>query len=189
MKNLEEIKESLGEKFSRDADFLNSIINDLKLPKNSQILDVGTGWGFMAIALALHDYKVITGEPENAKWADWRSRAKIANVDDKITFKPFHAENLPFEDDIFDAIFLYTSLHHVKDKNHAISEMIRVMKRDGYLIIIELTEKGVKKIRQRHINHPDAVNPKDFTKNFNLEVTVKESRYLNAYIYRNKHFN
>ncbi|MFW9829926.1 MAG: hypothetical protein ACFFEY_20320, partial [Candidatus Thorarchaeota archaeon] len=53
MKNIEKLKEILGEKFSRDADFLNSVINELKLPNSSKILDVGTGWGFMAISLAL----------------------------------------------------------------------------------------------------------------------------------------
>ena len=60
------------------------------------------------------------------------------------------------------------------------------MKHDGYLIIIELTEKGVESIRHRHIDHPDAIDPEDFTKQFELEVILKESKYLNAYIYRSK---
>ncbi|MFX1380277.1 MAG: class I SAM-dependent methyltransferase [Promethearchaeota archaeon] len=180
----EKIKEALGERFSRDADFLNSVINELKLDKNSKILDVGTGWGFMAISLALHNYKVITGEPETAKWADWRSRAKIANVDKKITFKPFYAENLPFENGSFDAVFLYTSLHHIGDKNRAITEMIRVLRHNGYLVIIELTEEGVNSIRKRKINHPDAIDPSYFTKGLKLDPIIKQSRYLNAYLYR-----
>lgn len=182
--SLEKIKETLGERFSRDSDFLNSIVIELNLAKSSKILDIGTGWGFMAITLALHGYNVITGEPENAKWADWKSRAQNVNVENKITFKPFYAENLPFEDHSFDAIFLYTSLHHIQNRSQALREILRVMKHDGYMIIIELTETGVKLIRQRHINHPDAVNPKEFTKEFDLEVHVKESKYLNAYIYR-----
>ncbi|MFX1575342.1 MAG: class I SAM-dependent methyltransferase [Promethearchaeota archaeon] len=184
--SLTKVKETLGEKFSHDSNFLNSVIQELKLDKSSKILDVGTGWGFMAITLAVHGYEVITGEPENANWADWKSRAEKANVKEKITFKPFYAENLPFENDSFDAIFLYTSLHHIQDKPRAISEMIRVMKKDGYLVIIELTEKGVELIRKRHINHPDAVNPKDFIKNVNLEARIKKSMYLNAYIYKHQ---
>jgi ubiquinone/menaquinone biosynthesis C-methylase UbiE len=184
--SLEKVKESLGEKFSRDADFLDSIITSLNLDEKSKILDVGTGWGFMAITLALHGYNVITGEPENANWADWKSRAKLMNVEDKITFKPFYAENLPFDDNSFDAIFLYTSLHHIEDKLTAINEMLRVMKHDGYLIIIELTQKGVEQIRKRHIHHPDAVNAEDLIKEFDLEVKIKESRYLNAYFCSNK---
>ncbi|MFX1569248.1 MAG: class I SAM-dependent methyltransferase [Promethearchaeota archaeon] len=183
---LEQIKEKLGEKFRRDADFLDLIIDDLKLDKKSKILDVGTGWGFMAITLALHDYEVITGEPEGAKWADWRSRAELVNVEDKITFKSFNAENLPFGDASFDAVFLYTSLHHISNKSRAISEILRVLKYDGYLLIIELTEEGVEKIKARHISHPNAIDPREFTKKFNLEAKLIHSKFLNAYIYRNK---
>jgi ubiquinone/menaquinone biosynthesis C-methylase UbiE len=83
-------------------------------------------------------------------------------------------------------VFLYTSLHHIEDKSRAISEMMRVMKNNGYLIIIELTEKGVELIRKRHINHPDVVNPITITNNLDLKVSIKESRYLKAYIYKFK---
>ncbi|MFW9901078.1 MAG: class I SAM-dependent methyltransferase [Candidatus Thorarchaeota archaeon] len=183
---VEKIKEKLGEKFSRDADFLDLIIDDLKLDKKSKILDIGTGWGFMAITLALHDYEVITGEPEGAKWADWRSRAESVNVEDKITFKPFNAENLPFGDSSFNAVFLYTSLHHINNKSRAISEILRVLKYDGYLIIIELTEEGVEKIRRRHISHPNAIDPREFTKKFDLEARTMQNKFLNAYIYKKR---
>ncbi|MFW9873489.1 MAG: rRNA adenine N-6-methyltransferase family protein, partial [Candidatus Thorarchaeota archaeon] len=62
--NLEKLKENLGERFSRDADFLNSVVIKLNISKTSKVLDIGTGWGTMAITLALHGYRVITGEPE-----------------------------------------------------------------------------------------------------------------------------
>jgi len=182
--SLEKVKETLGEKFSRDADFLESIILRLDLDKNSKILDIGTGWGFMAITLALHGYNVITGEPENEKWADWKSRAQSVNVEEKITFKPFNAENLPFDNASFDAIFLYTSLHHIDDKARAIKEFLRVMKPNGMLIIIELTEEGVKLIRKRRIHHPDPVDPIVLTKSFKLKVEIIETRYLHSYIFK-----
>ncbi|MFX1453108.1 MAG: class I SAM-dependent methyltransferase, partial [Promethearchaeota archaeon] len=110
----------------------------------------------------------------------------LENVKDKITFKPFNAEDLPFGDALFDAVFLYTSLHHIENKSRAISEILRVMKYDAYLIIIELTEEGVEKIRERHISHPDAVDPREFMKNFDIEVKTMHSKFLNAYIYKKK---
>jgi len=54
-------KELLGKEFSRDADFLSSVVSKLNLVKNSNVLDVGTGRGQMAILLALHGYQVLTG--------------------------------------------------------------------------------------------------------------------------------
>jgi ubiquinone/menaquinone biosynthesis C-methylase UbiE len=181
--NIEHFKEILGERFSRDADFLDSLVRRLDLAKDSRVLDVGTGWGTMAIILALHGFKVITGEPEGHYWADWGSSAKKAGVENMITFKPFNAENLPFEDGFFDALFLYTTLHHIGKKEHAFDELLRVMNVKGILIIIELTVEGVEMVRQMYPGHPDAVDPQDYTKNLDLEIEVIESKYLNSYIF------
>ncbi len=174
----------LGEDFSRDADFLSSVVSKLKLVKNSKVLDVGTGRGQMAILLALHGYQVITGEPEGANWGDWKTPAKKVNVEEMITFKPFNAEKMPFEDACFDAIFLSASFHHIGNKKLALSEFLRVMKPKGTLIIIELTDAGVEVVRKRWKGHPDAVDPRKYTKDLGFEVNVIESKYLNAYIYR-----
>ena len=182
--NLEELKETLGERFSRDADFLNSVVIKLGLPKTSKLLDVGTGWGTMAITLALHGYKVITGEPEGTFWADWRSVAKRAKVEDLITFQPLNAEEPPFEDASFDAIFLYTTFHHIGNKKRAFTELIRIIRSKGLLVIIELTEDGVELVRERYPGHSDAVDPRNFTKDMNLRINLMESKNLNAYIFK-----
>lgn len=173
----------LGEKFSRDADFLSSVVSNLKLVKNSNILDVGTGRGQMAIVLALHGYQVLTGEPEGVNWGDWKTPAKKVNVEDMITFKPFNAEKMPFEDASFDAIFLYATLHHIGNKKLAISEFLRVIKTKGILIIIELTDEGIEVVRERWRGHPDAVDPRVYTKDLVLKLKVIESKYLKAYVY------
>ena len=184
--NIEHFKEILGERFSRDADFLSSFVTQLNLPKDSKILDVGTGWGTMAIILALHGFKIITGEPEGTSWADWRSSAKKVNVEDLIEFKPLNAEKLPFIEGEFDIIFLYTTFHHIGDKVRAFGELLRVLGPKGLLIIIELTDEGVKMVRETYRMHPDVVDPRDYVTDLNLQVEITESKYLNAYMYRKK---
>lgn len=182
--DLGKAKEVLGEEFSRDADFLYSTVCKLNISKDAKILDVGTGRGHMAITLALHGYKVITGEPEGTFWADWRSSAKKVNVEDMITFTPVNAENLPFEECDFNAIFLYATFHHIGDKKRAIRELIRVLNYKGILAIIELTDDGVELVRERYMGHQDAVDPRDYLKDSDLRVKVIESKYLNAYVYK-----
>ena len=56
----------------------------------------------------------------------------------------------------------------------------------GILIIIELTEDGVEMVRQMYPGHTDAVDPRVYTQNLDLEIEVMESRYLNSYMLRKR---
>jgi len=182
--NLKEAIKLLDEEFSYNADFISRIIESLNMDKNAKVLDIGTGRGVMAINLALHGYYVITGEPEEDKWADWRTEAKKVHVENLIEFTPLRAENLPFEDSIFDYIFLYVSFHHISDKYRTLKECVQVIKKQGLIIIIELTPKGIEEIRKSYPSHTDAVDPRDYL--FNLPVSIKliESPTINAYIFK-----
>ena len=184
--NLKQAKEILGIKFAFTADFISEVIKTLELKKYAKILDVGTGAGFMAIHLAFQGYKVLTGEPEGDYWADWKSNAKKANVEHLITFKPFRAESMPFNDETFDVVFLYCSFHHIEKKSDALKECVRVIKRNGLIVIIEFTQNGINYLRKMIADHPDAVDPRDYDKNLPISIEVKESTTINAYIYRKK---
>ena len=178
----------LGERLSENIDFICDVIKNLNLDTNSLILDIGTGRGKMALILALSGFNIITGEPEGHNWADWQNNARKVNVLDKITFKNFQAENLPFEDSSFDAIFANGSFHHFTDKFKALSEISRIIKpkHDGKIIIFEFTEEGIEKIRETYPGHPDATNPVDYIGDLSLNVIIKKGGLINAYIFNKK---
>ncbi len=186
--SLKKIIGILGERFSENIDFTCEVIKNLNLDPNSLILDIGTGRGKMAIILALSGFQIITGEPEGHNWADWQNNARKVNVLDKIEFRNFKAENLPFEDSYFDAIFANGSFHHFEDKSKAFSEIYRITKAKPYgkLIIFEFTEAGIEKIRKKYPGHPDATNPVDYIGDLPLNFTVKKGGLLNAYIFEKK---
>ena len=177
-------KKILDEKFSFNADFLYKVVKELGLKESAKILDIGTGYGTMCMILALQGYHVITGEPEGHNWADWRENAKKISVEDLITFEFLRAEDLPFESNTFNALFCYSSLHHISNKFSALKEFLRVTTEKGLIIIFELTPEGVHVVRQRIPSHPEAINPDDFTKNLSVIKKVKKSKYLNAFIYK-----
>jgi|GEM_PF-4510798 len=49
LKDFEDAKRMWGKEWTLDMDFINKIIYQLNLIKDSEILDISTGWGMMSI--------------------------------------------------------------------------------------------------------------------------------------------
>lgn len=186
--NIKKKLSTLGQRYTKNADFILKVLDQCDIKEGAKVLDIGTGRGIMTIILALKNYQVITGEPEGANWGNWKESAKKVDVLDLIKFKPLRAEDLPFSDNSFDAIFLYTSFHHISTDNRekALEEILRVLKREGTVVIIELTEKGVKRLRKKHPSHPNPADPRDFAAELPREFQMIKGKLLNAYLYQKK---
>ncbi|MHA2120521.1 MAG: class I SAM-dependent methyltransferase, partial [Promethearchaeota archaeon] len=61
-------------------------------------------------------------------WDNWEQSAKVLGVVDKIVYQHFDAQDLPFEDGLFDGIFFYDSLQHIENRELALRECLRVLK-------------------------------------------------------------
>jgi ubiquinone/menaquinone biosynthesis C-methylase UbiE len=150
--DVEELKKVLGTEFSFLFDKINPILQYLDISRNARILDIGTGKGRMVIILAFNGYKVLTGEPESdiSEYAkqNWLEDAKKVKLDNLITFKAFNAEKMPFEDNLFDAIFIQGALHHIDDMGSAFNECIRTIKEKGVICILEPSRNGIKIVRR-----------------------------------------
>jgi ubiquinone/menaquinone biosynthesis C-methylase UbiE len=92
--------------------------------RNRSVLDVGTGTGRGAIALARRG-AIVTGVDASAEMLEVaRKRAAEAGV--SVTFSREDAHRLPFDDRSFDAVLCLRVLMHTPDWRRSLSELCRV---------------------------------------------------------------
>lgn len=97
-----------------------------------RVLDVGTGVGALALALAPHVTEVVGLDAERELLARARERAP-ANA----TFVEGDAGALPFEDGSFDLAATLRTLHHLRRPELAVAELARVTRPRGRLLVID----------------------------------------------------
>jgi SAM-dependent methyltransferase len=119
-----------------DRDFSSWIIKFIKPDKEDLLLDVATGTGALLIMLAPYvkeGYGIDISE-EMIKLA--RKNIHQRSIEN-ISALQESAENLHWENDTFSLITCRNGLHHLADLECGISEMKRVLKPGGRLIVIE----------------------------------------------------
>jgi demethylmenaquinone methyltransferase/2-methoxy-6-polyprenyl-1,4-benzoquinol methylase len=102
-----------------------------------RILDVAAGTGTSTAALARHGASVVGLDFSPSMVAEARRKHK------KLEFIEGDATKLPFGDDEFDAVAISFGLRNIQDPKAALSEMYRVLKPGGRLVICEFSKPPV----------------------------------------------
>lgn len=181
MQTIEQAKRTLGDEFSLFFDMIQAQVGRMNLDPTAPILDVGTGRGAAAIALALCGFRVLTGEPADDRSAyakqAWRNRAQQVGVEGAITFEAFDAEQMPFADHAFAGVFMLGALHHMSDPATAVAECARVVSPGGTICIMEPNAAMIEQVRSRHPDHPEPTNPTPFVPQAFALETVPTDRF------------
>lgn len=124
--------------------------------ENGRVLEVGCGRG-VGLPLLLTKFGAayvqgIDSDPDQIKRAQRRLRGKLEG---RIDLCVASAEQLPFEDASFDAVFDFGILHHVPVWQSAVAEIARVLKPGGTFFFEEVTRAALERWSYRtFLKHP-----------------------------------
>lgn len=136
---------------SKEYDGLNRVISfgiDVKWRKKvvqlvaetnpETVLDIATGTGDLAISLTETAANKIVGlDISDGMLEIGRQKIKKKSLDGVIQMIIGDSENLPFEDNSFDAITVAFGIRNFENLNKGLSEILRVLKPNGIFVILE----------------------------------------------------
>ncbi len=136
---------------SKEYDFINNlitfgahkkwkkqIVNICKKINPKKILDLATGTSDIAIELSsIKDCKIIGMDPSSKMLEVGQSKIDNQNLNDKILLEKGNAENLKYDDGVFDVVTIGYGVRNFTNLKNSLKEIYRVLKKDGLLIILE----------------------------------------------------
>ncbi len=124
--------------FGIDVKWRKKVVAIVAKQKPDSILDIATGTGDLAINLIKTKASKIIGLDLSSGMLDV-GRQKIAKkgLESNIEMVLGDSENLPFQDDNFDAITVAFGVRNFENLEKGLSEILRVLKPNGVFVILE----------------------------------------------------
>lgn len=120
--------------FERAFDLITA---ELAPPAGATFLDAGCGSCAHTVRLARRGFRVRAVDFSESALEMARSHLKEAGLDERITLQREDLTRLSFPDENFDYVLCWGVLMHVPEVGRAVSELARVLKPGGRLVISE----------------------------------------------------
>jgi ubiquinone/menaquinone biosynthesis C-methylase UbiE len=130
--------------FKINKDFFKKIETYLDLKNNYKVLDIGSGTSSFSIYLKNENPTLNIYDIDGSKEMLRIAEKKIKDENLNIKIEEALAENIPYEDNHFDrivAIFLFSYIPKTI-KPYAMKELYRVLKPNGKLVIVDVSNQG-----------------------------------------------
>ena len=124
-----------SERFHESA--LDHITSLLEPYGKSQVLDAGCGDGVHAIRLAQRGYPVLALDFSEHILERARANINASELSERVEFRLGNLLELPFADNSYDSVLCWGVLMHIPELEKAISELARIVRPGGLLIISE----------------------------------------------------
>jgi demethylmenaquinone methyltransferase / 2-methoxy-6-polyprenyl-1,4-benzoquinol methylase len=109
--------------------------------KSSEILDVATGTGDLAIAaMKLNPTKVTGIDISKNMLESGKLKIKRKGLSERIELIQGDSENIPFTDNCFDVVMVAFGVRNFSDPLKGLSEMKRVVRNNGMIMVLEFSK-------------------------------------------------
>lgn len=117
-------------------------VNQLPRVENARFLDVATGTCDVALEIIRRfpqDAKVVGVDFSDKMLELGKEKVAAAGCQDRVDVRFADVTDLPFEDNVFDASIIAFGIRNVQDYKKGVSEMGRVVKSGGKVVVLEFT--------------------------------------------------
>jgi demethylmenaquinone methyltransferase/2-methoxy-6-polyprenyl-1,4-benzoquinol methylase len=124
-----------------DKGWRKKMVAELKSLQPKTMLDIATGTADVAIACMKLQPDHITGIDISALMlAEGQKKIEGLGIANQITLQQADSESLPFADNSFDAITVAFGVRNFQNLDKGLSEMLRVLKPNGKVVILEFSQ-------------------------------------------------
>ena len=147
--------------FGIDHYWRRKTISILKNESPQLILDVATGTGDLAFSAhkRLKPKKIIGLDISKGMLEVGRVKIKRKNLVDSLDFIYGDSENIPFEDNYFDAVMVSFGVRNFEDLNAGLKEIHRVLKPSGRLLVLEFSKPKKFPVKQSYYLYSNFILP------------------------------
>jgi demethylmenaquinone methyltransferase/2-methoxy-6-polyprenyl-1,4-benzoquinol methylase len=122
--------------FWQDPRWRRALVDEVAPTAGDRVLDVATGTGMVAAELRRRADCSIVGLDQSTEMLA-AARARFAGESTRVELVEGQAEELPFEDESFDALTFTYLLRYVEDPQATVNELARVVRPGGRVASLE----------------------------------------------------
>lgn len=120
---------------------LQNLINELDLPSNSVLVDVGAGTGiFSQEFLNLIPDSTCFAYDISKEMIDWIKENRVEKMNSRLKADLMEENKIPLEDKVADFVFMITLHHELENGEKLLKDANRILKDNGKILICDWKE-------------------------------------------------